>query len=140
MRNLITERRNYLLHESGSQHGSTAQAPARRAILAVAPKSARRTHHELLRNEVNADDQTDFTASPPMVTTIGALGLLHGLCCGILVLLLSGVSLATVASSLSAPGLGLALLGGVGFVWSRRKRCTTSARPKRCHKQTATKR
>ena len=97
-----------------------------------APHPAPRTHHEVLRNEVSADDHTDFAASPPMVTTIGALGLLHALCCGIPLLLLSGVPLAAVASALPTLGVGLALVGGVCFVWYRRRRRTDFARPKEC--------
>lgn len=50
-------------------------------------------------NEVDPNDSTDFAASPPMTLTIGTLGVLHVLCCGVPLLLASGVSLATVLSS-----------------------------------------
>lgn len=47
-------------------------------------------------NEVDPSDATDFAASPPMALTIGALSVLHVLCCGIPLLLAAGVPLATV--------------------------------------------
>lgn len=42
-------------------------------------------------NEVDPSDRTDFGASPPMATTIALLSVLHVLCCGLPLLLLSGV-------------------------------------------------
>lgn len=42
-------------------------------------------------NEIPPGDQTDYFAKPPMTTVIGALALFHLVCCGLPLLLLSGV-------------------------------------------------
>ena len=76
-------------------------------------------------NEVDPTDKTDFAAEPPMVTTIAVLGIFHFLCCGIPLLLLSGVSLATIFPSWPALGGGMAAIGVIGFVWYLRKGCAT---------------
>lgn len=76
-------------------------------------------------NEVDPTDKTDFAAKPPMVTTIAVLGIFHFLCCGIPLLLLSGVSLATIFPSWPVIGGGIAALGVIGFVWYLRKGCAT---------------
>ena len=76
-------------------------------------------------NEVDPTDKTDFAAKPPMVTTIAVLGMFHFICCGIPLLLLSGVSLATILPSWPVIGGGTAALGIVGFIWYSRKGCAT---------------
>lgn len=75
--------------------------------------------------EVDPTDKTDFAAKPPMVTTIAVLGIFNFLCCGIPLLLLSGVSLATIFPSWPAFGGGIAALGMLGFIWYLRKGCAT---------------
>lgn len=84
-------------------------------------------------NEVDPKDHTDFGAKPPMATTLAALTLFHFLCCGVPLLLLSGVSLATILPSWPVIGGSLALLGIAAFVWHVRKgRATCPGNPKRC--------
>lgn len=88
------------------------------------------------RNEIDPSDTTDFGASPPMGLTIAALSAFHFLCCGIPLLLLSGVSLATLVPSWPVAGGALALVGLVGFVWYLRKGCATCpGNPRRCRAQ-----
>ncbi len=77
------------------------------------------------RNEVDQNDTTDFGAQPPTALAIGLLSVLHVLCCGLPLLLLSGVSLATIFPSWPVVGSILAVLGVVGFVWYLRKGCFT---------------
>ena len=43
-------------------------------------------------NEILPGDETDYSAKPPMATVIGVLALFHFVCCGLPLLLLSGVS------------------------------------------------
>ncbi len=77
------------------------------------------------RNEVDPSDTIDYGAKPPMALTIGLLSVLHVLCCGLPLLLLSGVSVATIFPSWPVVGSILAVLGAVGFVWYLRKGCAT---------------
>ncbi|KGB55091.1 hypothetical protein FG91_01501 [Sphingopyxis sp. LC81] len=77
------------------------------------------------RNEVDPSDNTDFSAKPPMGFTILLLSAFHVLCCGLPLLLLSGVSLATLFPSWPVIGGILAVLGVVAFVWYLRKGCAT---------------
>lgn len=77
------------------------------------------------RNEVGADDKTDFGAKPPMGLVILLLSGFHVLCCGLPLLLVSGVSLATVFPSWPVIGGLLAVLGLIGFLWYVRKGCAT---------------
>jgi predicted Rdx family selenoprotein len=74
-----------------------------------------------LRNEVDPSDLTDHSAKPPMALTIIVLGTLHALCCGLPLLVLSGVSLTTIFPTSPMIGGGLALIGLVVFVWHRKK-------------------
>lgn len=78
-----------------------------------------------LRNEVDPSDSTDHGADAPMGLTIVALSALHVLCCGLPLLLLSGVSLTALLPSSPMVGGILALLGVAGFVWRRKKRGAT---------------
>lgn len=84
-------------------------------------------------NEVDPTKKTDFAAKPPMVTTIAVLGVFHFRCCGIPLLLLSGVSLATIFPSWPVIGGGIAVLGIIGLVWYLREGCATCpGNRKRC--------
>lgn len=86
-----------------------------------------------MRNEVEPTDKTDFAAKPPMAATIAVLSLFHFVCCGIPLLLLSGVSLATIFPSWPVTGGGIAVLGIIGFVWYLRKGCASCpGNTKRC--------
>lgn len=57
---------------------------------------------------------------------------LHLLCCGIPLLLLSGVSLAFLAPSWPFWGGALAVLGVIGFVWYLERGCPTCPRNEAC--------
>lgn len=67
-----------------------------------------------LRNEVDPADTTDFGAKPPLALTIAVLSAVHFLCCGVPLLVLSGVSLATLIPSwpvfLGTAAVGVLLL------------------------------
>lgn len=83
-----------------------------------------------LRNEVEPSDLTDHSADAPLALPIVALSALHVLCCGLLPLLLSGVSIASIFPFSPMIGGFLALLGLAGFVWYRKKRgaaCSVSS-------------
>lgn len=56
------------------------------------------------------------------------VALLHLVCCGIPLLLLSGISLAFLVPSWPLAGGALAVLGIVGFVWYLKRRCPTCPR------------
>lgn len=83
-------------------------------------------------NEVDPNDTTDFGASPPMATTIGILSLFHFICCGGGLLLLSGVSLATIFPWWPVIGGALPLLALLRFLRMRRTGLR-SARPPKDH-------
>ena len=68
-------------------------------------------------NEIPPGDQTDYSAKPPMATVIGVMALFHFVCCGLPLLLPSGVSLAALFPS--PPVVGLLLLTLVAFAFSR---------------------
>lgn len=57
---------------------------------------------------------------------------LHVLCCGIPLLLLSGVSLAFLAPTWPIWGGALAALGLIGFVWYVKRGCPTCPRNEAC--------
>lgn len=50
-------------------------------------------------NEVDPADTTDFAAKPPMGTVIALLSGFHFLCCGIPIMVASGVSLNSLMPS-----------------------------------------
>lgn len=77
------------------------------------------------RNEVDTFDTTDFGAKAPMGLTIVALTALHFVCCGLPLLLLSGVSLATLVPSWPVMGGVLAVLSVVGLIRYLGKGCAT---------------
>lgn len=52
----------------------------------------------------------------------------HLLCCGLPLLLLSGISLATFFKSNAAIAIGLAILGVIGFMWYLKRGCATCPR------------
>jgi hypothetical protein len=52
----------------------------------------------------------------------------HLLCCGIPLLILSGVSITAFFSSRPALAIGLALLGVIGFIWYLKRGCATCPR------------
>ena len=86
-----------------------------------------------LRNEVDETDQTDHAAKAPMGFAVTLIAGLHVLCCGLLLPLLAGVSLATILPSRPAIGAIAVLLGILGFAWYVRKgRATCSASPNGC--------
>lgn len=74
-----------------------------------------------LRNEVEETDKTDHAATAPVGFTVTLIAGLHVLCCGLLLPLIAGVSLATILPSRPAIGAIAALLGSVSFVWYVRK-------------------
>ncbi|HSH39155.1 MAG TPA: hypothetical protein VK993_10245 [Chthoniobacterales bacterium] len=59
---------------------------------------------------------------------VALFAVLHLLCCGLPLLLLSGVSLATLWSKWPLVAGGLAILGAVGFVWYLKRGCATCPR------------
>lgn len=59
---------------------------------------------------------------------VALFAMLHLLCCGIPLLLLSGVSLAFVRPAWPVIGLLLAALGIAGFVWYLKRGCATCPR------------
>ena len=87
-------------------------------------------------NEIPPGDQTDYSAKPPMATVIGVLALFHFVCCGLPILLLSGVSLAVLIPS--PPVLGLLVFALVAIAFYRLRArgcartgsCTASEAPK----------
>ncbi len=84
------------------------------------------------RNEVDRDDQTDFSATPPMGIVYAFVILLQFVCCGIPLLLLSGISLLAIFPFWPVFGGGVAVLGIVGFVWYLNKgRASGRGNPKR---------
>lgn len=68
--------------------------------------------------------QTESRRRPPFVL----FAVLHLACCGIPLLLLSGVSLAFLVPSWPLVGGALAILGMVGFVWYLKRGCPTCPR------------
>lgn len=64
---------------------------------------------------------------------------LHFLCCGLPLILLSGVSLTFLAPYWPVAAGGLAVLGAVGFGWYLRRGCATCPRHEgRCPRQSTT--
>lgn len=59
---------------------------------------------------------------------VALFAVLHLLCCGLPLLLLSGVSLSFVAPSWPIVGGALAALGVIGFVWYLKRGCATCPR------------
>jgi len=70
-------------------------------------------------NEVEPTDTTDFGAKPPMAIIFAALTALHFVCCGVPLLLLSGVSLAFIVPFWPLIGGGMAALALASFLWMR---------------------
>jgi hypothetical protein len=59
---------------------------------------------------------------------IAAFAALHLICCGLPLLLLSGVSLAFIAPYWPVLAGVVAVLGAIGFVWYLRRGCATCSR------------
>lgn len=59
---------------------------------------------------------------------VALFAVLHLLCCGIPLLLLSGVSLEFLAPRWPAIGTALAVLGVVSFIWYLKRDCATCPR------------
>ena len=74
-------------------------------------------------NEVDPGDTTDFAAKPPMGTVIALLSGFHFLCCGIPIMVASGVSLGSFVPSSNVAGALLALSASAGLIWHLRRRC-----------------
>ena len=71
-----------------------------------------------------------------MALTIVALGALHALCCGLPLLLLSGVSLTTIIPTSPIIGVILAVLGLAGLGWHLQKGCAKRpGEPGQCGKR-----
>lgn len=78
-------------------------------------------------NEVDPSDTTDFAAKPPMGTVIALLSGFHLLCCGIPLMVASGVSLSSLLPSSTAVGALIAMAASVWFIWYLRRGCGTCA-------------
>lgn len=59
---------------------------------------------------------------------VAGFAILHLICCGLPLLLLSGVSLATIVPSWPVIGGVLVLLGIAGFAWYLKRGCATCPR------------
>ena len=68
----------------------------------------------------------------PVWGLIGVFAALHLLCCGVPLLLLSGVSLAFLVPHWPVIGVALVILGAVGFVWYLKRGCATCPRNEGC--------
>lgn len=67
---------------------------------------------------------------------VALFAVLHVLCCGLPLLLLSGVSLATLWSKWPVVAGALAIIGVVGFIWYLKRGCATCPRNEgRCGKR-----
>ncbi len=82
-----------------------------------------------------ADDQSGTDRGAAFALFV----VLHLLCCGIPLLLLSGVSLAFLAPAWPLLGGVLAVLGIVGFVWHLKRGCPTCPRNEACRLRPASK-
>lgn len=71
------------------------------------------------RNEVDATDTTDHAAKPPLGFAIVLIAGLHVLCCGVPLMLVSGVSLAAIFSYWPVMGAVLGLMTVGMFICGR---------------------
>lgn len=76
-------------------------------------------------NEVEPGDTTDFAAKPPMGTVIALLSGFHFICCGIPIMVASGVSLSSLVPPSSSVGGLVALTASAGLIWHLRRRCAS---------------
>lgn len=76
-------------------------------------------------NEVDPGDTTDFAAKPPMGTVIALLSGFHFLCCGIPIMVASGVSLSSLVPTSNSAGALVALSASAGIIWHLRRRCAS---------------
>ena len=77
-------------------------------------------------NEILPGDPTGYSAPPPIATVIGVLALFHLVCCGLALLLLSGVSLAALYPSPQVLGLLAFTLVAFAFNCIRARSCAWS--------------
>ncbi|HSH81300.1 MAG TPA: hypothetical protein VLA19_22435 [Herpetosiphonaceae bacterium] len=80
------------------------------------------------RDQTQSSMSQEAGESPASNGAIVAFALLHFVCCGLPLLLLSGVSLAFLAPYWPVAAGILAVLGGIGFVWYLRRGCATCPR------------
>lgn len=59
---------------------------------------------------------------------VGLFTILHLLCCGLPLLLLSGLSLSFLIPTWPVIGIAVAVLGVVGFIWYLKRGCATCPR------------
>lgn len=78
-------------------------------------------------NEVDPSDMTEYSAKPPMGTVIALLSGFHFLCCGIPIMVASGVSLSSLVPSSNVVGALVALSASAGLIWHLRRGCGSCA-------------
>ena len=78
-------------------------------------------------NEVDPSDKTDFAAKPPMGTVIAVLSGFHFLCCGIPLMVASGVSLSSLLPSPTVVGALVAMAASAWLIRHLRSGCRTCA-------------
>ena len=83
------------------------------------------------RNEIEDQDQRNRAAEAPMGFAVMLIAGLHVLCCGLPLLLLSGVTLATISPSSPMLGAILGLIGVVAFFRYRTGSVVRAAEPPR---------
>ncbi len=83
------------------------------------------------RANVQIHDETGGRTSAPGGTVL-VFAALHILCCGVPLLLLSGVSLAFLVPLWPVAGAILAVVGVIGFAWYLKRSCATCPRNEGC--------
>lgn len=77
---------------------------------------------------ITDEQSTQDTQEGRSGVLIAAFAVLHLICCGLPLLLLSGVSLAVIVPSWPLIGGFLAVIGVVGFAWYLKRGCATCPR------------
>lgn len=85
----------------------------------------------LKRENVQSHDKSNFRTPAPGGTAL-VFAALHIICCGVLLLLLSGVSLAFLVPLWPVAGAILAVVGVIGFAWYLKRGCATCPRNEGC--------
>ncbi|MBX9591711.1 MAG: hypothetical protein K2Z25_18185 [Beijerinckiaceae bacterium] len=83
------------------------------------------------RKDILIQDETGGQAAVPRGTFL-FIAALHILCCGVPLLLLSGVSLAFLVPLWPVAGAILAVVGVIGFAWYLKRGCATCPRNEGC--------